>query len=111
MFSYGIHFNNAYHVKKYYSGSICAGVCNVLRVSSFSLDVLMYIVDVLCLSVLVELIMYSIVYLYQYSCVWNVSLVVDHIGSVVKHSVVEDDIVCNNTTHNTSTNNSNSPNN
>ena len=53
MFSYGIHFNNAYHVKKYYSGSICAGVCNVLRVNSLSQDVLMYIVDVLCLSALV----------------------------------------------------------
>ena len=39
--------------KRYYSGSICAGVCNVLRVSSLSLDVLMYIVDVLSLSVLV----------------------------------------------------------
>ena len=55
--------------------------------------------------------MYSIVYLYLYCCVWSVSLVVDHVVSVVKHSVVEDDTVCSNTTYNTSINNCNSPNN
>ena len=55
--------------------------------------------------------MYSIVYIYYYSCVWNVSLVVDHVVSVVKHCAVEDDIVCNNTTYNTSIDRSNSPNN
>ena len=49
MFSYEIHFDNAGHVEKYYSGSICAGVCNVLRVNSLSQDVLMYSVDVLSL--------------------------------------------------------------
>ena len=46
--------------------------------------------------------MYSIVYRYEYSFVWSVSLVVDHVVSVVKHCAVEDDIVYNNTTYNIS---------
>ena len=41
--------------------------------------------------------MYSIVYRYEYSFVWSVSLVVDHVVSVVKHCAVEDDIVYNKT--------------
>ena len=48
MFSYGIAFNTAYVIKKYHSGSICAGVTVVLIVYHVSLDVLVDIVLVLC---------------------------------------------------------------